>query len=257
MRRIACAFCVSILLLCTISGLLMGCSSPTKNTPQTETHSCAEEGHSFTTIYCSYCGTKATNISNLKNKTLTNIAKKLEKANPYPTFEKNETLLASLTLSRLEHTVIEPDVEAYQKALAGLEEAKKTRNVQIFNDKTGRFELVADEKAIQSAQKKVDSAKEALVTDALLYNSACLNLDVCLESETYSDLVTIFENCTVTDKQVVTILERALNVYRRLIGNDETTKKFPEYTGEDPLWVQNIIDIIAEESGGYLYVITD
>ena len=53
--------------------------------------------------------------------------------------------------------------DAVEKARVALENAKNQRNVRMFNAATGRWEWVADQGAIDSAQASYDSAKESLL----------------------------------------------------------------------------------------------
>ena len=74
-------------------------------------------------------------------------------------------------------------------------EAKNQRNVAVFNDATGRFEFVRNEKDVQDAQEKLDEARK----------------DV--EDEAYAEISDEIKNGNATNEKILEIIAKWAEAY--------------------------------------------
>lgn len=81
------------------------------------------------------------------------------------------------------------------EAEQALLEAKNQRNVAVFNDATGRFEFVRNEKDVQDAQKKLDEARK----------------DV--EDEAYAEISDEIKNGNATNEKILEIIAKWAEAY--------------------------------------------
>nr|DAP33613.1 MAG TPA: minor tail protein [Caudoviricetes sp.] len=81
------------------------------------------------------------------------------------------------------------------EAEQALLEAKNQRNVAVFNDATGRFEFVRNEKDVQDAQEKLDEARK----------------DV--EDEAYAEISDEIKNGNATNKKILEIIAKWAEAY--------------------------------------------
>lgn len=81
------------------------------------------------------------------------------------------------------------------EAEQALLEAKNQRNVAVFNDATGRFEFVRNEKDVQDAQKKLDEARK----------------DV--EDEAYGEISDEIKNGNATNEKILEIIAKWAEAY--------------------------------------------
>lgn len=81
------------------------------------------------------------------------------------------------------------------EAEQALLEAKNQRNVAVFNDETGRFEFVRNEKDVQDAQEKLDEARK----------------DV--EDEAYAEISDEIKNGNATNEKILEIIAKWAEAY--------------------------------------------
>ena len=81
------------------------------------------------------------------------------------------------------------------EAEQALLEAKNQRNVAVFNDETGRFEFVRNEKDVQDAQEKLDEARK----------------DV--EDEAYAEISEEIKNGNATNEKILEIIAKWAEAY--------------------------------------------
>lgn len=81
------------------------------------------------------------------------------------------------------------------EAEQALLEAKNQRNVAVFNDETGRFEFVRNEKEVQDAQEKLDEARK----------------DV--EDEAYAEISDEIKNGNATNEKILEIIAKWAEAY--------------------------------------------
>ena len=120
------------------------------------------------------------------------------------TAQKEAQRQAIIDALEAERTTQEENLSLAEKQLAveearkALNEAENNRTTRVYNESTGMWEYQADAKAVQSAQEKLADA----VAD----------LDSYLEGEAWNELIASINEGTVTERQMLDIVQKWANL---------------------------------------------
>ena len=181
------------------------------------------------------------------------VAKKLEKKQECQAVDK--ATMANLQTEVIRTNKLVADgLSDVAKCEEALEAAHHTLGeiIRVPNPDTGEFELqiLPDQDAIDTAEAILDNANRNLATLRMSYYEAVLNYDIAIEGMVYADIISLFNKGQQSNETVLEVLEKYKEQYRPLPteGIEDITDQnsFPEYSGEDPQWYQDILNVLEE-----------
>lgn len=110
-----------------------------------------------------------------------------------------------------EQLALEEKQKAVEEARAALQNAQQERTIRFYNQETGHWEWMADQKAIEDAQKNVDSAEKALADQEFNMQIKELERQKDAIEKEFDDQVTQLEEQKLINEDAIYALNEAID----------------------------------------------